>query len=403
MQILETSNINGLAVYVPPAFAGIAPVSPCPRLFHFEPFTFLGLRACIGSGSKVFDIGASFGIITLLLAKMVGPEGHIYSFEANEEASSMAKQLVSVNGLAPRVTFVHGFVGDSPQETIQFFIVKGLASVASTANPEILKFYPDARPVEAPVIRLDHFCATKGVYPDCIKIDVEGAEYSVLHSLGSILKEQRPDLVIETHGREMEGIKGSVRELCSLLDELGYALFDLGRGEVTEAPEYAATYATQIGYLLASTRLPEKSFLDRLRTLSASLDHLRKSSPPALPDLLSPEKEVALRLLRVRTLIQENEFDEAHTLLQTLITEHPDHPEVNYLLAFCLHMKRTDLQNAIWFYTQALERGFDEFWVRYNRGSLLLLLGELYEGYQDLQRAFELDSTHPGLRSVLGH
>lgn len=397
----ETSNINGLPVHIPLSFAGIAPVSPSPQLFHFEPFAFLGLRACVKPGSIVFDVGASFGVITLLLSKTVGPDGHVYSFEAHEEALNMARHLVALNGSSSRVTFVQGFVGDSPWETIRFFKVKGLASVASTANPEILKFHPDAQPAEVPVIKLGAFCEAYNTYPDCIKIDVEGAEYSVLSSLGDTLERLQPDLVIETHGRETEGIKGSVEELCRLLGELEYRFFDLGQGKVTEGSEYAQTYATKIGYLLASTRLPEDSFLKRLEALNASLDQLRKPSPPVLPDLLSPEKEVAIKLMQARTLIEEGDLNEAHHVLQTLIADCPCHPEANYLLGFCLHLKGAYPQDALWFYARALELGFDEFWVRYHRGSLLLSLGELGGGYRDLKRAFELNPAHPGLKGVL--
>jgi len=73
----------------------------------------------------------------------------------------------------------------------------------------------------------------------------------------------------------------------------------------------------------------------------------------------------------------------------------------NYLLAFCLHQLRSDDARALFLYDAALRSGFDEFWVRYNRGSLLLALGRREEARDDLRRAVQLNPQHAGAGQVL--
>src|SRR5690606_5355578 len=46
--------------------------------------------------------------------------------------------------------------------------------------------------IEIPVTSVDDFVAKKGIRVDCIKIDVEGAEYDLLWGARKVLTEQRP-------------------------------------------------------------------------------------------------------------------------------------------------------------------------------------------------------------------
>jgi hypothetical protein len=54
--------------------------------------------------------------------------------------------------------------------------------------------------------------------PDFIKMDVEGAEVSVLRGLGAALEEFRPTMIIESHTHELAD------EITSLLRKLSYAV-----------------------------------------------------------------------------------------------------------------------------------------------------------------------------------
>jgi MoaA/NifB/PqqE/SkfB family radical SAM enzyme len=76
-------------------------------------------------------------------------------------------------------------------------------------------------------------------------------------------------------------------------------------------------------------------------------------------------------------------------------------PAVIYHLAFSLHMEG-EKKEALKYYDLALKKGMEEFWVRYNRGSLYLALGEYEKAHTDLSRAIELKPDHEGVRTVMG-
>ena len=76
-------------------------------------------------------------------------------------------------------------------------------------------------------------------------------------------------------------------------------------------------------------------------------------------------------------------------------------PEWDYLSAFAAHMTGRHAE-SIPLYGRALEGGFDEFWVRYNRGQAHLSAGDAERGIQDLEAALAIDPAHADARKLLG-
>jgi MoaA/NifB/PqqE/SkfB family radical SAM enzyme len=73
--------------------------------------------------------------------------------------------------------------------------------------------------------------------------------------------------------------------------------------------------------------------------------------------------------------------------------------DVVYKYAYSLHM--TGRADASRYYALALEKGFDEFWVRYNRGCLYHSLEREDEALEDLCRAVDINPAHDGAARVL--
>ena len=83
------------------------------------------------------------------------------------------------------------------------------------------------------------------------------------------------------------------------------------------------------------------------------------------------------------------------------IPELTNQSDWNYSSALCLHILGDNLQEALRRYDLAVEQGFDEFWVKYNRGSLYAKLGNTDQAKEDLMRAVELKPEHGGPQQVL--
>ena len=219
---------------------------------YFEEPVMVGLRESVRPGDCVIDAGCSYGILTCLMAKMVGPRGQVHAFEANPEVLAWAKQITSENLPGRNVHFVHACLSDRGGADAQFFVVPGKSSVASTRNSDIVVFHPESQATAVPMLALDEYCRSRKIVPSCIKLDVEGSECLVIQGAMEILRKYHPRLIVETHGLEIKGIGGSVAELCEMVDRFGYRIFDLTESKQVTSPGYANEYSERIGYFLAT-------------------------------------------------------------------------------------------------------------------------------------------------------
>ena len=70
--------------------------------------------------------------------------------------------------------------------------------------------------------------------PDCIKIDIEGAEMLALRGAQSMLSRYRPSIFLAAHGSEIH------RECCRFLGSLKYELRPIGSTSLDQADEIMA-------------------------------------------------------------------------------------------------------------------------------------------------------------------
>jgi tetratricopeptide (TPR) repeat protein len=107
------------------------------------------------------------------------------------------------------------------------------------------------------------------------------------------------------------------------------------------------------------------------------------------------------RIEEIKGYINSAKYREALDRLEIIATlqlEKWQQARNNYLIAYCLHSSGTDLKRALDNYDLALEKGFDEFWVYFNRGALYMELGDIEAARVDLDRAATIDPNHEGAR-----
>ncbi len=386
---MRPSNVNGIDLDVPSTFAGILPVGSGSFRFAFEPYAYFGLAAVLKPGDVAFDVGASYGVLTVLMAHLVGEEGRVYSFEANRAPLDKARELVAANHMADRVLFVNACVGECSDTDVEFFAAPGFASVASSRNPQLRERLAGVERVLVAGLALDEYCERMVVKPGCMKLDVEGSEYVALQGSRRLVERHQPDLIIETHGSAALGIGGSLGQLCAELEERGYGFFDLRKGVCLSATEYVERYANKIGYVLASSRLGHAEFVDMLverhGTETAIIERFR-----------TLDQELGL----ARKYVNSGRSTEALSILRDFLKQVPDHAEANYLVGCCIQSTETDKQAALEHYRLALEYGFDEFWICHNRHVLSFDIGDYESARRDLARARELNPGYEGIAAV---
>ena len=66
----------------------------------YEPETFRFFRENLHSGDTFLDIGAHIGLFTVLGARIVGPQGRVFSFEPTPFTRSVLQEIVCIVGIA---------------------------------------------------------------------------------------------------------------------------------------------------------------------------------------------------------------------------------------------------------------------------------------------------------------
>ncbi len=135
-------------------------------------------------GDVAYDIGANAGFFTLLMARRVGPTGHVHAFEPMPENLAFLREHLTLNRLT-NVT-VHPVAVSDVTGTVAFTRGVNLATGSIEATGDLT----------VPCVALDDLQLP---LPRAIKMDIEGAESLALCGMTRTLREARPLLVIEGH------------------------------------------------------------------------------------------------------------------------------------------------------------------------------------------------------------
>jgi FkbM family methyltransferase len=151
--------------------------------------------ASLSPGDIVFDLGANVGLYSLLAAVRVGCAGQVIAFEPLARNLRYLRAHLQLNS-AHNVRVVGKAVSDRTGSG--FFRESRSASMGCLSEEGTLV---------VDTITLDDFLRSGGPAPQCIKIDVEGAEAKVLAGGQETLTRYRPVIFLALHSR-------SLHELC---------------------------------------------------------------------------------------------------------------------------------------------------------------------------------------------
>jgi FkbM family methyltransferase len=162
---------------------------PAYLLGAAEPDLQDALCKCVRAGDVVYDVGANVGFFTLLVARLVDVEGHVYAFEPVPANALALQRNLDLNEVQ-HVSLIRSAVGTSSGH-----VRMALGSNYATAH------LADHGPglVTVPCTTIDAFVAGRGRPPDVVKIDVEGAEALVLRGMVDTLRAHRPIVLCEVH------------------------------------------------------------------------------------------------------------------------------------------------------------------------------------------------------------
>ncbi|MFM9448330.1 FkbM family methyltransferase [Streptomyces acidiscabies] len=165
-----------------------------------EPHVQAALCDLLGPGDVFYDIGANVGFYTVLGARRVGPEGHVYSFEPLPENVAALRRNAGFSRW-PNVSVLEYALADRSGPAMLTPAGEPFWARLSTLPPP-----PGARAAIPVSCRSVDELVRGGqiALPHVVKIDVEGAELGVLRGMAGTLRTARPVIVCETHGTEEE-------------------------------------------------------------------------------------------------------------------------------------------------------------------------------------------------------
>ena len=177
------------------------------------------LAGYLKQGDVLYDVGGHIGFVSLVAARLVGPAGRVFAFEADPDNALRIHAHAQMNA-QPGLEVVSTAVW-SECTTLSFH----KAPTSSSRNTGTVKCGAEDSNAEGMILveamTLDRF-ALDHRPPTMVKIDVEGAEQKALQGAETLFRISKPLLVCEIHdARNAEGV-------ASWLETVGYGWKWLG-------------------------------------------------------------------------------------------------------------------------------------------------------------------------------
>jgi len=179
----------------------------------------------IRANTVVFDIGANVGFYTLLASVLVGPEGQVIAFEPVPRNIDFLRKHVRLNRI-DNVEIMEVAVSDA-------FGVATFDLGPDSSQGRIAK----GGELNVQTVCLDGLIsAGEKPVPDYLKIDVEGAEMSVLTGAQNLLKGAHPAIFLATHSPALH------QQCLAFLRSLGYTVQAVDGQPIEKTDELFAQY-----------------------------------------------------------------------------------------------------------------------------------------------------------------
>lgn len=229
------------------------------RTGEWQPEIWDSLSPALSEGSVFLDVGAHIGYFSMKAARKVGSTGHVLSFEPNPETLWLLRDNVAANNAQNVV--VEPVACTDHEQTLTLYA----ASIVNTGASSLARQNADISAGEAPrpysvrgrmiddVVRELNLTRV-----DAIKVDVEGAELSVLRGAFETLKRFHPKLIVEMAPSQLASFQTTVDDLTVLIKAAGY-----NRSKLLDDTDWEWT-AQDARHMASVIRIADASTSDQL-------------------------------------------------------------------------------------------------------------------------------------------
>jgi len=171
----------------------------------------------IRPGTVVLDVGANFGQMTVLFAKLVGPRGHVHAFEAEPFVGRILQKNVEANGVSEFVTIHRGAVWHTSDLELVFpqpDLKKSFGSYGivpgATEGRRVRSLTIDELSIKGPI--------------SFSKVDVQGSDLFALYGARATIMRERMPIIFEFERPPLcEDFETSFSDYADFVADIGYS------------------------------------------------------------------------------------------------------------------------------------------------------------------------------------
>ena len=208
---IEWLNVNGLKIATDKSEGSVSPQVAA----GYEPHVSHTLNRILKSGDTFIDVGANIGVHVAHASRLVGNTGRVIAVEPNTENCRLLLLTTEKNHFE-NVTLIPSALSDVGEWTWFGTHIGSNGGVLPTNSDTLSQGFGFIVPIR----RLDDIApiATK-----LIKIDVEGAEISILRSGLATLQRDRPSIIMEFSCEMIQRVSNiGPLDALTWIESLGY-------------------------------------------------------------------------------------------------------------------------------------------------------------------------------------
>ena len=214
------------------------------QIFWHGQYSFAVLQLAaklLGPTDTVFDVGANIGEFSVFAARRL-PFGQLHAFEPMRELCARARRNCELNEL--HNAHVHQLGLGAQVGNLPIYKVSTPDDDGAVNNGMNTLFNGEGFKVaeNIDIVTLDEWCERRQVSKlELMKIDVEGAELSMLLGGSATIKRLRPKMIIEVNKTTCLRAGYAPRDLLDYIVGLGYSISNIGSsGKLSAFSDYAS-------------------------------------------------------------------------------------------------------------------------------------------------------------------
>ena len=202
--------------YLPKDFELDAVASTLVRGKYFEPYIIDTAKKYIKPDTAVLDIGANFGQMSMIFSKLVGRNGDVFSFEAQNFVFNFLKKNIEANE-CKNVKLIERAVYNKDNEVL-YFSTPNMTSGAPYSGNTILGSSNMSNGVNS--ITIDSLKIDKPI--SFMKIDIEGSDIFALQGAKETILKHKMPIIFEYTQHVQTEFKTSFQDYVEFVESINY-------------------------------------------------------------------------------------------------------------------------------------------------------------------------------------